>query len=169
MKKEIKIWVITDTHFNHKKLIEYGRPKDFENQLRNNLKKMVSKDDILIHLGDVCIGQDEEHNNWFKKELGCKTWLLIGNHDNKSTTWYLNNGWDAVMEKMSICIHSKNVALSHYPLAWDGYYDVNIHGHFHDTDKRRQLDFMDVMNGYNKLLAVEHTEYKPVLLSNFIK
>lgn len=168
MNKEKKIWLITDTHFNHKKLIEYGRPVDFEEKLKNNLKKMVFKEDILIHLGDVCIGLDKENNNWFKTEIGCKTWLLLGNHDNKSVTWYLNNGWDVVMKNMSICIHGKTVALSHYPMAWDGYFDVNIHGHFHDTDKRRQKDFMNILSGYNKLLAVEHTDYKPVLLSKFI-
>lgn len=167
MNKETKIWLITDTHFNHKKLIEYGRPADFEERLKENLKKVVKPEDILIHIGDVCIGLDVENNNWFKQNLGCRTWLLLGNHDTKSMTFYLNNGWDFVGKRLDIEMYGKRIAISHYPLAWDGYFDKNIHGHFHDTDMRRQTDFQDVLSGYNKLLAVEFTDYKPVLLKDF--
>ncbi len=94
----MKIWITTDTHFNHKQLIEYGRPEDFEDKIKKGLLNNVKPEDLLIHLGDICIGNDIENSNWFKNNLSCKTYLIRGNHDNKSIKWYMENGWDAVAD-----------------------------------------------------------------------
>lgn len=162
----MKYWLITDTHFSHKRLIDFGRPEDFEEQLKNNMSKMIGEDDMLIHLGDVCIGNDIENNMWFSKY---KNVLVKGNHDHKSVNWYLNHGWDFVCKRFDFKMFGKRIAFTHQPEAWDGYFDLNIHGHFHDTDGRRQPDFNEgTMSGYNKLLAVEYTDYKPVNLEKFI-
>lgn len=157
-------WIITDTHFNHKQLIEYGRPENFEEKIKKNLK-VVNKGDYLIHLGDVCIGNEIENNNWFKKELGCKTILVRGNHDSKSIEWYLRNGWDIVVDRFTLEIFGKIICFSHEPLGWDGYFNVNIHGHLHDCNH----NFDSKVNGYNKLLSLEKTNYQPVNLCNFLK
>ena len=162
----MKIWLTTDTHFNHTQLIEYGRPADFEEQIKKNLKRMVKPEDLLIHLGDICIGNDLENSNWFKKELGCRTYLLRGNHDNKSLKWYLENGWDVVADRLDIEMFGKKMCFTHIPVAWDGYFDVNYHGHFHDTDHRRnEPEFNKILCGYNKLISLEVNNYQPVLLS----
>jgi calcineurin-like phosphoesterase family protein len=165
----MNIILTTDTHFNHSKLIDFGRPKDFESKIKTWLINNVKPEDLLIHLGDVCIGNDKENNNWFKNNIGCRTWLLRGNHDNKSVSWYLENGWDMCAERLDLKMYGKRICFSHIPKAWDGYFDINIHGHFHDVDKRRyQSDFMDIYCGYNKLLSMEATEYKGVYLKNFL-
>ncbi len=44
-----KIWLISDTHFGHRKMITYGRPEDFESQIINNINRYVGENDILIH------------------------------------------------------------------------------------------------------------------------
>lgn len=163
----MKIWLTTDTHLDHVALIQYGRPGDFIERLKNNLVNMVGKDDLLIHLGDVCIGNDEKNNVWFK-QIGAKRILVLGNHDTKSVKWYMEHGWDLAVSRFDLDMFGKRICFSHYPMAWDGYFDVNVHGHFHDTDKRRQGDFQDILSGYNKLLAIEHTNYQPVLLETFI-
>ena len=161
----MKIIITTDTHFGHKQLIEYGRPKDFEVKIKKALQQVVTSDDLLIHLGDVCIGDDIEHNNWFKNRLGCRTHLIRGNHDCKSIKWYLENGWDSVADRMDIEMFGKKMCFTHMPVAWDGYFDVNYHGHFHDTDHRRfEPEFNRVLSGYNKLIALEDTNYKPIVL-----
>jgi calcineurin-like phosphoesterase family protein len=161
----MKIWLTTDTHFNHKALIEYGRPVDFEEQIKKKLKQSVKPEDLLIHLGDVCIGNDIENNNWFKKELGCKTYLLRGNHDRKSFNWYFNNGWDVVADRLDMELFGKKMCFTHIPVAWDGYFEINYHGHFHDTDHRRnEPEFNKILCGYNKLISLEMTKYSPVLL-----
>lgn len=162
----MKIWLTTDTHFSHTQLIEYGRPADFEERIKANLKRMVKPEDLLIHLGDVCIGNDVENSNWFKKELGCKTYLLRGNHDHKSLKWYLENGWDVVADRLDIEMFGKKMCFTHIPVAWDGYFEVNYHGHFHDTDHRRnEPEFNKILCGYNKLIALEVNNYQPVLLA----
>lgn len=162
----MKIWLTTDTHFNHKALIDYGRPVDFEDKIKKALLQSVKSDDLLIHLGDVCIGNDKENNNWFKDNLKCRTYLLRGNHDGKSIAWYLDNGWDVCADRIDIEMFGKNMCFTHIPVAWDGYFDVNYHGHFHDTDHRRnEPDFNKVMCGYNKLVSLEQTNYQPIKLS----
>jgi len=138
---------------------------DFEEKIKKALKNCVKKEDLLIHLGDVCIGNDIEHNNWFKKELGCKTYLVRGNHDNKSLNWYFNNGWDVVADRLDIEMFGKKMCFTHIPVAWDGYFDINYHGHFHDTDHRRnEPEFNKVLSGYNKLISLENLKYQPLNL-----
>ena len=46
----MKIYAISDTHFGHNKLIEYGRLKGFSELILKNLSK--TEGDILIHCGD---------------------------------------------------------------------------------------------------------------------
>lgn len=154
-------WITTDTHFNHKKLIELGRPENFEELIKKNLKQTIKEGDYLIHLGDICIGNDIENSNWFKNELGCKTILCRGNHDSKSIEWYLNNGWDIVVDKFSFKLFGKNICFSHKPQGWDGCFDVNLHGHLHDCNHR-----FEEVNGHNRLIALEQTKYKPFNLKN---
>lgn len=164
----MRIWLITDTHFGHDKLIEYGRPEGFTERIFENLN-VVKPDDLLIHLGDFCIGNDEKWHTHYMQMLDCKHWLIRGNHDSKSNSWYMSHGWDVVAEYLSIEMFAKKILFSHRPMAWDGYYDVNIHGHFHDTDHRRiEGEFLKIKNAYQKLLALEFTNYQPVLLGAFL-
>jgi len=163
------IWLTTDTHFNHAKLIEYGRPANYEDKIRKHLLTNITPTDILIHLGDVCLGNNVEHHNWFKENLKCKTILIQGNHDSKSMSWYLDNGWDIAVRRLDIKYVGQQIAFTHRPIAWDGYFTMNIHGHFHDTDNRRQLEHKDELNRYNRLLALEYTNYQPVLLKTLLE
>lgn len=166
----MKIWIITDTHFGHEKLVQYGRPVGFTEKILQNLYP-IQKGDVLIHLGDFCIGDDEGwHHDYFKTlPIGVKNWFIRGNHDHKSNSWYLDHGWNVVCEYLSLEMFGKKILFSHKPMAWDGEYDINIHGHFHDTDHRRfEGEFLKIKNGYQKLLALEKTNYQPVLLRTFI-
>lgn len=145
-----------------------GRPEGFEQIILDELRKVLLPTDILIHLGDVCIGNDAE---WHRKliELPGKKWLIKGNHDHKSNSWYLRQGWDFVGDAFRDTYFGKNILFSHVPHYWDGWHDLNIHGHFHNTDHRRtEPELQERKNGYQKLLALEYTDLKPVLLKNFI-
>ena len=76
------IWVLADTHFGHDKLRGPRHP-DFEKKI---LKGMLTipKGDTLIHLGDVCMGDDEFWHYYFMPALlGVNLILVRGNHDNK--------------------------------------------------------------------------------------
>ena len=165
----MNIYVISDTHFNHtQKMIEYcGRPENFEDLLWKNLEQ-IHDGDLLIHLGDVCIGNDAAVHGMLMG-YKFKKFLVKGNHDRKSNTWYLQHGWDFVCEEFKDTLFGKNILFSHMPRVWDGVYDVNIHGHFHNSDHRRQEpDLFKIHNGYQKLYAPEYLDYKPIKLIDFL-
>ena len=154
----MKVWLTTDTHFGHAKMVEYGRPADFEERIKNNLEAVVKPEDVLIHLGDVCIGHDSLNNVWFKAELGCRTWLVKGNHDRKSDHWYLEHGWDVVAERIDLDIEGVRTALTHEPLAEMGEADINIHGHLHNPDHHPDIPRLE----HRVLISLEQNNYQPV-------
>ena len=166
----MKTYIISDTHFNHNKpMIEWcGRPKDFNDILWKNLN-LIGDNDMLIHLGDICIGKDLETHDKLSK-FKFKKILVKGNHDRKSNNWYLEHGWDFVCEEFKDSFFGKNILFSHMPRVWDGVYDINIHGHFHNSDHRRhEPELLKIENGYQKLYAPEYENYYPLNLEKFIK
>ena len=53
------IWVTSDLHFNHQKLIDNGiRPSDYEKRLIKNWNNQVKDNDIVIILGDISWNSD---------------------------------------------------------------------------------------------------------------
>jgi len=186
----MKIWIITDTHFNHEKIKQYcGRPDNFEELLFKNMMK-IDRNDVLIHLGDICIGKDAEMHEKYIRPLPFKKWLAKGNHDGKSDQWYLEHGWDFVASKFQGKYFGKTVVFSHQPQHYEeivdlqfgaGSFDINIHGHFHNTlhrllegkfivegeKERNEIDLKNLTSRH-KLLSVEETNYKPVLLEEFL-
>ena len=71
----MKYWVTTDTHFGHDKMMEYcGRPKGFEDLIFKYHSEIIKKDDVLVHLGDFCIYNDEKWHDEFIADL--YIWLM---------------------------------------------------------------------------------------------
>ena len=161
----MNIYLTTDTHFSHTQLIEYGRPKNFEERIKKWLLQ-IKKADILIHLWDVCIGEDKINNNWFRF-INCRRILVRGNHDRKSINRYMNNWRDFVCDRFDMKVWHKKICFTHKPVVWDWEFDYNIHWHFHDTQNRNQEDSCNI-TWYHKLLALEYTDYKPVNLEKFL-
>lgn len=146
MIKMIKTWIITDTHFGHENIIKYcNRPSNFSELILNNLF-CIEDGDILIHLGDFCIGSDKYWNKVFFARLPKITSVLVrGNHDKKTDNWYLRNGWSFVCD--SFC--SKGFIFSHRPIDEIN----NIHGHQHNKFNYDS----------NILISLELNKYKPIL------
>ena len=165
----MKIYLITDTHFNHEIIKKYcGRPDNYEDLIQKGLVQL-KPEDLLIHLGDVCIGNDVEVHEKYIMPLECKKWLVRGNHDRKSNSWYMSHGWDFVGRQVKDVYFGKKILFSHKPKIDDGWYDLNIHGHFHNSHHRDQEpDLLAIKNDKHKLLAIEH-HYQPVSLQKFIK
>jgi calcineurin-like phosphoesterase family protein len=189
----MKIYLITDTHFFHAKMVPFcGRPTNFTELIGENLlKACFTKHDVLIHLGDICIGHDELAHDLYIKPWPCKKWLIRGNHDSKSNQWYLDHGWDWIGTKFQDRFYGKNVLFSHTPVRYkeetsgmwgSDSFDINIHGHYHNSmnkltkERWEELNKIDkdkydlsVITQRHKLLAVEYTDYKPVLLETFLQ
>jgi calcineurin-like phosphoesterase family protein len=175
--KPSRVFVITDTHFNHANMVQYcGRPRNFTELIGLSLLKAdFNSNDTLIHLGDVCFGKDAETHAKYIEPLKCKKWLLRGNHDKKSNGWYLSHGWDFVGDTFLGHYFGKAVLFSHTPQK--GEFDYNIHGHFHNNlhrllegryvvegEEERNREDLLTLTDKHKLLAIEETNYQPVKL-----
>lgn len=173
----MKTWLITDTHFNHMKLLEYGRPADFEQRIFDSCVDKIRPGDLVIHLGDILIGKDSEtHLRWVDPlvtGIGANWILVRGNHDKKSDTWYLERGWKFVCKEFVNEYFGTFIRFSHKPRPkpWKGHVgpDMNIHGHFHDSDHRKDESSMFYDYDYHKLLALEYEGYGPILLETFLE
>jgi calcineurin-like phosphoesterase family protein len=159
----VKYWVITDTHFNHANLIKLGhRPADFEQQIIVSLS-VIQAEDVLIHLGDVAMGQAGEGHTRFLTALPKETRkiLVIGNHDAKSNSWFLRQGWTWACKRFSGKYFGRKVKFSHEP-SQVHYPYVNIHGHTHGNGHRGEL-----LKGSIEV-ALEKTGYRPLLLEELL-
>lgn len=91
------IYLISDTHFGHRNIIDYcNRP--FKDTMQMNLamaekwNSTVKDDDIVYHLGDVYMGWNEPWTPLeFLSKLKGRKRLVLGNHD---------NGKDQVLQKV---------------------------------------------------------------------
>jgi len=157
-----KIWLVTDTHFGHRNLIKYGRPEDFEQKIVKGLNECVKPEDTLIHLGDYELGNPIYMGNW-----GCSRVLIRGNHDSKSDSFYIKQGFTSVCSAMMLQKYGKLIYLTHIPRKlWDGV-DLCIFGHFHGASHR--LDELEGFQGGKYYeLALENTNYQPMTLESII-
>ncbi|MBP7118493.1 metallophosphoesterase [Candidatus Woesebacteria bacterium] len=160
----MKIYIISDTHFGHDKMLELcGRPKGFEQLILSNLKDL--RGDVLIHLGDFCIGGDAAWHYTFllETDLFERRILVRGNHDHKSDSWYLNMGWDFVCDEFSAKYFGKRILFTHKPSHISFDYDLNIHGHLHNTRHHEEGKC-----GNHLLFSLEEQNYKAINLEKFI-
>lgn len=153
-------WVTTDTHLNHGMLVERClRIPNYEDLIFASFKKLLQKEDVLIHLGDVSFGNDIEWNEKIM-EIECTKWLILGNHDKRGLSWYFSRGWDAVCNSLSLVIFGQNILFSHIPQKDYGF-DMNIHGHFHNNDHRCcEPGMVEILTHKHVLLALENNKYE---------
>ena len=165
----MKYWITTDTHFGHGLLVREGiRPPLFGDMILERLKDVLLPDDVLIHLGDISFDDDAVWNTKLIEISPCKKWLIKGNHDKHSDTWYLARGWDFVADRIRMHRFGLDIVFSHIPIKDDGY-DVNIHGHFHNNDHRKvEPELIAIANDKHILVAIEDTNYMPVTLKQLV-
>jgi calcineurin-like phosphoesterase family protein len=151
-------WLITDTHFFHKNIINFcGRPQDFTEKIIKNLKYYVKPQDNIIHLGDVIFGEEKQLKGIMDSIPGKKI-LVRGNHDKHTYSWYQNNGFDFVCDLLVL----HKVALSHKPIRLPDGCDYNIHGHFHNiSEDKWEPSLKELLTKQHYLLKLEH-HYKPI-------
>lgn len=150
------LYLITDTYLGHQNMLKScGRPARFTNLILDNCRKMVRSNDTLIHLGDVVWNEEELMR--FMKLPGHKV-LVRGNHDKKSTPYYMEAGFDLVVDSMMMTLQGIQILFLYVP-QYGHTADINIHGHQHD------LHYEDVFHRYWPL-ALEHMGYKPLPLDD---
>ena len=166
-----KIFFWSDQHFNHENIIKFSdRPFhsaiEMNEYMYSEYLDTVKSEDLVIFGGDIAFGDVGETRERLLQLPGKKI-LVMGNHDfDKNKCIFREyHAFDATVMNLIyqeefggyIC----NVIVTHYPL--DLEYlpknTINIHGHIHcHTAGERRIN-----------MAVEHTEYKPMLLKEKIE
>ncbi len=162
-----KVYLIADTHANHANIKTYcDRPDNFTDMIVKNCQRMVKADDILIHLGDVAIGPPASAVNFVQSLPGIK-WLVRGNHDGESYTWWVRAGFSAVCDGMVF----RHCWLTHRPANRlpDGT-TLNLHGHLHNVWHGFKPDNAGEYKPapWRRLFALEYTSYAPVEFDKFV-
>ncbi len=168
-----KIYIVADTHFGHSELIVKGlRPAGYEDKIiKNTSFLMLDAADMIYHLGDVSVAesseQEAEFNRLFTHSSAAKFVLIRGNHDRRSTGWYLDKGWSAVLDAALLNMYGHNILLSHEPQPPDDWWTVNIHGHLHDSLHRNEE--FPFLGERNVLYSCEKFHYQPMPLKSLLK
>jgi calcineurin-like phosphoesterase family protein len=153
----MKLWVLSDLHLFHARIIEYcSRPfvdvASMNTHLLQEWNARVITDDIGIIVGDMSAGLGDQRSQYgtLLKQFNGRKILLRGNHDHEPDDFYLANGFQAVREHL----HLAGVVFHHFPPSDDRkdnrsvpygvrcalrYLDVYkpwafLHGHDHRVD-----------------------------------
>jgi len=165
-----KTWVIADTHFGHagvckflradgSKLRPWDDPHDMDEELVRRWNSVVHPEDRVYLLGDVAMKRSELKT--LGRLMGRKV-LVKGNHDIFKLDDYRPYFDDIRAYVVGKTKDDMRFILSHIPIhpgSLGERFKVNIHGHLH-ANKLDDPRYVCV--------SVEHTDYYPVELSNYI-
>jgi calcineurin-like phosphoesterase family protein len=154
----LELFVISDTHFGHKGIIEFRREdgslirpfgslEAMHDRIVREWNSVVRPGDRVYHLGDVAFGK--KHLALLNRCNGRKH-LIKGNHDIYPIKEYLKYFYE-----VSACRRFDEGILTHIPVHPDELhrFKINVHGHTHD----RMIDDARYIN-----VCVEQINYAPV-------
>lgn len=160
-----KIFITSDTHFSHKKIIEFEakhRPfktiDEHDEELIKRWNAKVGKRDTVWHLGDFCFSEKAleiaGRLNGIKK-------LVLGNHDMLATDKYLK-----YFNKVYGAVSYKGYILTHMPVHPNQKYRYkgNIHGHMHSKSVTIKL----YIDPFYINVSVERHDLAPVEFNKLI-
>jgi len=158
-----KIYLISDTHFNHVNIIKYcNRPfnnvEEMNKILIKNWNNTVRDRDIVYFLGDFVLSKNKGIvMKKYDELLNGEIIFIKGNHDKKGKKFEIIEYGDYKF----MLIHNPD---SSYTFNFD---DWVIHGHHHAN----HLDDYPFINPIKKRVnvSVEVINYKPVSLDLIIK
>ena len=155
-----RVFVVSDTHFGHKKIIQFEAEKrpffsieEHDEELVYRWNNVVRPQDTVWHLGDVLFGAKSfEH----LPRLNGKKRLVLGNHDQFAVEKYLEH-----FVEIAGAVNYRGCLFTHVPVHPGQFYRFrgNVHGHTHSSslpDPR----YIPV--------SIEHTELAPVLLDKVL-
>ena len=159
-------WFISDTHFNHKSIIEYAnRPFANVDLMNFNMiqrwNEVVKNDDKIYHLGDFGFGNKEQITD-IVSQLNGKIYLIRGNHCTHNNQWYRDCGFSEAYDHPIII--KDFLVLSHEPMPFilNPMY-VNIFGHVHTSPMYK------TWGPHYACVCVERHDYHPVSLESIKK
>lgn len=164
-------WFIADTHFFHRKVIQYSsRPWDTLEQMHEGLIKnwnaRVGKEDRVFVLGDFSFGSKPQIRELVPRLQGKKI-LIKGNHDMRNGVFYVEAGFASVSHfPIFYTDESRGITqrfiLSHEPVFPAVGDLINIHGHLHNGVNP------DFYAPQHYCVSVEQTDYRPITLPDIL-
>ena len=168
---EKKIWLTSDTHFNHNKDFiyaarGYGSVEEMNQDIIRRWQAVVSPEDEVYHLGDVFMGNNID-GMLILKSLPGHIHIIVGNHDSKRRVNLYRNAENVVSVKLIDWLewNGSDVLLSHYPNALQTEKahqegkkaEYILYGHTHQTEPFRE----DIPDGYN--VGMDAHQCTPIL------
>ena len=135
------IWLTSDTHFCHDRDFVWGA-RGFKNVHEMNeaiiekWNKVVRKDDIVYHLGDVML-MDNITGLKLLRQLNGTIYIALGNHDTDSRVCQYKNCYNVTDIQFGYRVAGpgkKTLVLTHYPTITANGEDtrtLNLFGHTH--------------------------------------
>lgn len=165
------VFVVSDTHFDHKNIIKYcGRPfnsvEEMNEALVKNWNKEVKPEDLVLILGDVAYGRFSQGPSYWLNRLNGKKILIKANHD-----LGFISGCEAVIkcgaileyadEKFLLVHQPDSISSADFESMW------RIHGHTHNSN----MELFPLVNHTNKTMnvSVELIDYKPINIKDLIR
>lgn len=168
------IYLTADSHFGHHNILKYcNRPfqnvNEMDAHLIDQINKLVKPEDTLYHLGDFCFWNKQIDPKIYRERIKCKNiHLILGNHDYKNKSYYLNSGLFKSVGDMGRIAYGdgSEVVLCHYAMrVWNKSHHgvAHAYGHSHGTLKddpcSRSMDVgVDNIPGYKPISYVEFWE-----------
>jgi calcineurin-like phosphoesterase family protein len=159
-------WLISDTHFNHKKIGEYcDRPDNWQGKTIHNWNSVVKEDNTVLHLGDIAFGNKAQMYSIIER-LNGNIFMIKGNHDRHGKAWYEDIGITVVPSFMVSIDNTDDVVyFTHRKIKDENFDKINIHGHSHN---KRPFITIKRDKGMYVNVSVENIGYKPIKLSQIL-
>ena len=165
----MKRYIIADTHFGHKNIINYeNRPFNSVQEMDETLirlwNEVVNKEDIVYVLGDFTLSRRKVVISNLANKLNGRKILIMGNHDTRKPKDYIECGFEVATRKPIMV--EPGVILMHEPfvdpsLIVDNYIYFFGHVHMNHTLMDEYYNCMCV--------SVERINYRPIDLDACLK
>lgn len=174
------IHFISDTHFNHKNIIQYcNRPfsdvYEMNEYLIDRWNSKVNKGDTVYHNGDFGFGPKTDEGEWktgvdrlrkIANRLKGKIILIRGNHDTNVNT--IGERFETIKDIHVIHSHNTRFVLCHYPMrSWQFMNKGSVHlfGHCHGNMPPLYKSFDIGVDNIKKILG----DYRPMNVKEIVE
>ena len=184
----MKTFIASDLHINHRNILQYCPHRFINHKIRSeaidedveimnrliieNWNSVVSQEDEVYCLGDICMGQIIKAPSYIR-QLNGKKYLVKGNHDKTLHKLIKNNEEYSDLFQWIRDYYFMNyktsegkkvqIAMSHFPFAsWDGMNQgsIHTHGHLHGSKHNVTGRIFDV--------GIDTNNLKPYLLDDVV-
>jgi len=176
-----KVWLISDTHFDHTNIIKYcNRPfvstKEMNECMVWNWCRAIASSDLVYFLGDMAFGRESRKPGWWVTQLSGKIVWIKGSHDRGVQTTQdvgsLRNvpvmySVERVVKYEVISCGGIEFMLVHdtFDAVVNGWNGWMIHGHNHDNRPH-----VDNRFGHKRInVSVEVIDYTPISLAKIVE